>query len=375
MTDLSFYFDKITITKPDLPELDQFVEQLKIIWDNKWLTNNGPFHDKLESALAEYLGVPYVSLFCNGTIALQTALKALKISGEVITTPFTFPATVHSIFWNQCEPVFCDISPESFSLDPDRIEPLITSKTTAIIPCHVYGKPSDTKSIQALADKFGLKVIYDAAHAFGIFPKQSGKDVWGDISMLSFHATKVFNTIEGGALIMHDKAQKERVDYLKNFGIAGEELIVGEGINGKMNEICAAFGLLQLLHVDEQIQKRQLLDARYRHNLEGIKGIDIPQIGNWYKPNFSYFPIFITDDFPVSVEKVQKRLAQFNIYGRRYFYPLVSQAPCYRTLPSANPALLPVATELSSRVFCLPLYSGLSTTDIDYICSIITGCN
>lgn len=372
MAKSEIYFDKITVTKPTLPDFDEFVSILRTIWKNRFLTNMGPYHEQFEAALCEYLDVPYISLFCNGTMALQTGMQALRITGEVITTPFTFPATVHAIYWNRCTPVFCDIDLDTLSIDPELIESHISQDTTAIMPCHVYGKPADTDSIQELADLHGLKVFYDAAHAFGVFPKDQQKNShWGDMSMLSFHATKVFNSIEGGALVMHDSKMKKRVDYLKNFGIADEVTIVGQGVNGKMNEICAAFGLLQLKRLDSDIAHRAELDSRYRENLRHIPGVNPLGHSGLYRHNYCYFPVFIEEEFGTSRDELYEYMVNNDILVRRYFYPLVSHASCYRHLPSANPQLLPNATKISNQVLCLPLYTALEVENVDMICDMI----
>lgn len=372
MAKSEYYFDKITVTKPSLPDFDDFVHCLRSIWDSRHLTNMGPFHERFEQALCEHLGVRHVSLFCNGTMALLTGLQALRITGEVITTPFTFPATVHAIHWNRCTPVFCDIEPDTLSIDPERIESLITPQTTAIMPCHVYGKPGDTQSIQHIADLHGLKVFYDAAHAFGVFPADEEDDsLWGDMSMLSFHATKAFNSIEGGALVTHSEKMKKRVDYLKNFGIADEVTIVGPGVNGKMNEICAAFGLLMLERQEQDIADRRRLDARYRDNLKDVPGLRLLEHDGRYNRNYCYFPIFIGEGFGATRDEVHDALVRKNIYPRRYFYPLVSHAPCYRCLPTASPEQLPVATAMANQVLCLPLYTDLLAEQVDMICDIV----
>lgn len=368
----ALYYDKLTVTKPTLPDFDLFVESLRAIWKSKYLTNMGPFHDRLEAALAEYLQVPFISLFCNGTIALQTGLQALHITGEVITTPFTFPATVHAIYWNRCTPVFCDIDLDTLSINPEQVETLITPDTTAIMPCHVYGKPSDTAALQRIADLHGLKTFYDAAHAFGVKPQGELLDTfWGDMSMLSFHATKVFNTIEGGALVMHERKMKNRVDYLKNFGIADEVTIVGQGINGKMNEVCAAFGLLQLDRLEQDFAMRQVLDAQYRERLQHIPGVRPLAHGSNYERNYCYFPVFIEEEFGTTRDALHDKLVSEGIFPRRYFYPLVSQAPCYRRLPSANPANLPNAHAVAKKVLCLPFYTELQQEDVDRVCNVI----
>ena len=357
--------DPIYVTRPSLPPLDEFVESLREIWDNQQLTNNGPFHRRFEAALAEHLGVPYVSLFCNGTVALQVGLQALRITGEVITTPFTFPATTHAIYWNRCNPVFCDIEPETCNLDPERVESLITPNTTAILPVHVYGNPCDVDRLQKIADTYGLKLFYDAAHAFGV--KLNGESIlnFGDLSMLSFHATKKFNTIEGGALVTRDPKLKQRIDYLKNFGFANETTVIAPGINGKMNEVQAAYGLLQLKYVAENTAKCRTIAELYREHLRGIHGIRILEDLPVVEHNYCYFPIFVDETvYGTTRDELYSRLRERGIYGRRYFYPLVSQFPTYRGLPSAASQALPCATEKAERVICLPIYAelGVETT-------------
>lgn len=358
----------ITVTSPLLPNLDEFHAMLKEIWDKKWITNNGQFHKQLEHALCEYLKVPYISLFTNGTLPLLTALQALRITGEVITTPYTFVATTHSIWWNGCRPVFVDIKEDTCSLDPDCIEAAITPHTTAIMPVHCYGMPVDTESVQAIADKYGLKVIYDAAHAFGV--EVNGESVLnaGDLSTLSFHATKVYNTLEGGALIMHDEKTKKRIDFLKNFGFAGETEVVAPGINSKMDEVRAAYGLLNLQHVDEAIAKRQRVAQCYREALRDVPGIrffdDLPGV----RHNYIYFPIFVNaEEFGQTRDELYFKMKDAGVLGRRYFYPLISSFSTYRGLPSANPENLPVATRLANEVICLPMHHNLSDEDIDRV--------
>ena len=363
----------IPVTKPTLPELPDFTAMLEEIWQSRYLTNMGVFHKRFEEALREYLKVKHISLFCNGTMAIQIGIKALRITGEVITTPFTFPATAHSIFWNHCTPVFCDIEPDSFGLDPEKIEPLIGPETTAIIPVHVFGRPCNLEAIQNIADIYGLKVLYDAAHAFGV-RSEDGSSIMtaGDLSMVSFHATKVFNTIEGGALIIPDEKLKQRIDYLKNFGIADEVTIVGEGSNGKMNELISAYGLLQLKRIDDEIEMRGLLAKRYRENLEAIQGVTIPEEPGSIRYNHCYFPILVKqNEFGTSRDSLYEKLRSHNILARRYFYPLLSEIPCYRSLPSSASEQLPVATQISREVICLPLYADLSTDQVDTICEII----
>lgn len=364
--------DIITVTSPLLPDLDEFTKSLKQIWDSKWITNNGDFHKQLESALAEYLGVPYVSLFTNGTLPLLTALQALRITGEVITTPYSFVATTHSIWWNGCKPVFVDIDPSTGNIDPDKIEAAITPRTTAIMPVHVYGKPCNTARIQEIADTYGLKVIYDAAHAFGVEVNGKGLLNEGDLSTLSFHATKVFNTIEGGAMIMHDEKMKRRIDDLKNFGIHDEVTVVGPGINSKMDEIRSAYGLLNLKQVDKAIEARHKVAIKYRQELKDIEGItffdDMPGV----KHNYSYFPIFVDKSkYGMSRDELYFKMKENNIWGRRYFYPLISEFSTYKGLESANPENLPNAHKMANTVLCLPMHHALTDCDIERIINIL----
>jgi len=358
----------ITVTTPLLPDLDEFHSMLKEIWDSKWITNNGQFHKQLEAALCEYLKVPYVSLFTNGTLPLLTALQALRITGEVITTPYSFVATTHSIWWNGCKPVFVDIEESTCGMDPERIEAAITPKTTAIMPVHCYGKPVNMEAIQAIADKYGLKVIYDAAHAFGV--EVNGKSVLmqGDMATLSFHATKVFNTLEGGALVVHDEKTKQRIDYLKNFGFAGETEVVAPGINSKMDEVRAAYGLLNLKQVDEAIEKRRQVAIRYREALRNVPGIRFFDDMLGVKHNYSYFPIFVNaKEYGMTRDELYFKMKEQGILGRRYFYPLISTFSTYRGLPSAAPENLPVATKIANEVICLPMHHELSGFQIEHI--------
>lgn len=364
--------DQITVTSPLLPNIDDFNEMLKDIWASKWITNNGDFHKQLEAELCTYLKVPYISLFTNGTLPLITALQALRISGEVITTPFSFVATTHSIWWNGIKPVFVDIDPSNCGLDPSKIEAAITPKTTAIMPVHCYGKPCDTERIQAIADKYGLKVIYDAAHAFGV--EVNGESILnaGDMSTLSFHATKVYNTIEGGALVMHDEQTKKRIDYLKNFGFAGETEVVAPGINSKMDEMRAAYGLLNLKQVDSAIEARSQVAVRYREALRDVPGIsffdDMPGV----RHNYSYFPIFVkAEEYGMTRDELYFKMKEHNILGRRYFYPLISTFSTYRGLPSAATENLPVATRVANEVICLPMHHELSEEDLNRIIDVI----
>lgn len=362
----------VFVTQPDLPPLEEFTELLKQIWDKKILTNNGPFHQQFEKELADYLGVKYISLFSNGTLALITALQALRITGEVITTPFSFVATTHSLWWNNIKPVFADIEPDYFNLDPEKVEAAITPQTTAIMPVHVYGNPCKLEALQRIADTYGLKLIYDAAHAFGV--KINGNSIlnYGDLSILSFHATKVFNTIEGGAIISPDAQTKKRIDYLKNFGFADEVTVIAPGINAKMNEMQSAYGLLQLKYVDDCIAKRKHVATIYREQLKGINGIgvmeDIAEVNHAY----SYCPILVNKEkYGKTRDELYEDLKKNNIYGRRYFYPLISQFPTYRGLPSSKPDNLPIATGIAEQVICLPIYPGLEPEQQNQIIEII----
>ena len=326
----------ITVTSPLLPKLEDFIPMLQDIWDRKWLTNNGHYHKELEKALADYLGVKYISLFTNGTLPLITALQALRISGEVITTPYSFVATTHSIWWNGLKPVFVDVDEETGNIDPEKIEAAITPHTTAIMPVHVYGTPCNMKRIQEIADIYGLKIIYDAAHAFGV--KKDGESVLkaGDMSTLSFHATKVYNTVEGGALVCHDEATKKRIDYLKNFGFAGETTVVAPGINSKMDEIRAAYGLLNLKQVDDAIAKRKATAEKYRAALKDIPGIRCLKDVEGVRHNYAYFPIFISEEYGISRDALYAKLQEHDIFGRRYFYPLICEFSTYRSLESST---------------------------------------
>ena len=364
--------DIITVTSPLLPDLGEFNKLLKEIWDSKWITNNGSFHQRLEKALAKYLKVPYVSLFTNGTLPLITALQALRITGEVITTPYSFVATTHALWWNGIKPVFVDIDWKTGCLDPNKIEAAITPKTTAIMPVHVYGKPCDTKAIQDIADKYGLKVIYDAAHAFGV--EVNGESILnaGDMSTLSFHATKVYNTIEGGAMVMHDEKTKQRIDYLKNFGFAGETEVVAPGINSKMDEMRSAYGLLNLQQVDAAIEARHQVALRYREALRDVEGIEFWEDLPGVKHNYSYFPIFIdAQKYGMSRDELYFKMREQGVLGRRYFYPLISNFSTYRSLPSATKENLPVATKMAESVICLPMHHVLTDEDIERVLNCI----
>ena len=362
----------ITVTSPLLPDLKEFEKYLEDIWQRKWLTNNGHYHQELEKALADYLGVQHLSLFTNGTLPLITALQAMRITGEVITTPYSFVATTHSIWWNNLKPVFVDVDEETGNIDPDKIEAAITPHTTAIMPVHVYGTPCDSKRIQEIADIYGLKVIYDAAHAFGV--KVNGESILkeGDMSTLSFHATKVYNTVEGGALVCNDEATKKRIDYLKNFGFAGETTVVAPGINSKMDEIRSAYGLLNLKQVDQAIAKRKHVAELYKAALKDVPGIRFLNDIEGVHHNYSYFPIFITEEeYGISRDSLYAKLKENNILARRYFYPLISNFPVYRGLESSDPKNLPIATKLADQVLCLPMYADLTDQDVNRIISII----
>lgn len=392
---------QITVTSPLLPNLDEFHELLKDIWNSKWITNNGSFHKQLEAALAEYLKVPYVSLFTNGTLPLLTALQALRITGEVITTPYSFVATTHSIWWNGCKPVFVDVDPKTGNIDPDKIEAAITPRTTAIMPVHCYGKPCDVRRIKEIADKYGLKVIYDAAHAFALeIPKneadykvafdeannvfthsQEAKKIevetesilnWGDMSTLSFHATKVYNTIEGGAMIMHDAETKKRIDYLKNFGFAGETTVVGPGINSKVDEMRAAYGLLNLKQVDAAIEARKNTADIYRKALRVVDGLTFYEDMPGVKHNYSYFPMFIdAEKYGLTRDELYFKMKEANVLGRRYFYPLISEFSTYRGLESARKENLPNAHKMADTVICMPMHHELSEGDMERILKLI----
>lgn len=361
----------IYVTQPYLPPLEEFIPYLKEIWESKRLTNNGPFHQQLEQALCDYLGVEHLALFTNGTIALVTALQALRITGEVITTPYSFVATAHSLLWNSITPVFADIDPVSCNLDPDKIEQAITPHTTAIMPVHCYGNPCDVEKIQRLADTYGLKVIYDAAHAFGVKYKGESLLRHGDLSVLSFHATKIYNTFEGGAIVCPDAKTKQRIDYLKNFGFADEVTVMAPGINGKMSEINAAFGLLQLKHVDAAIARRGEIDALYRQGLSAVKGITCLLRPMETDCNFSYFPILVGKDYVLSRDGLYSKLKDDHIHVRRYFFPLISDMSMYRRLPSASQINLPIATKISNNILCLPIYPNLSYKNQKRIIKII----
>ena len=361
----------IYVTQPYLPPLEEYTEYLKKIWETKWLTNNGEFHKELENELAEYLGIEYISLFANGTIALIVALQALRITGEVITTPYSFVATAHALWWNGVTPVFADISVPGCNLDPEKIEAAITPKTTAILPVHVYGNPADVGKIEEIANAHGLKVIYDAAHAFGVKIHERSVLNFGDLSILSFHATKPFNTFEGGAIVSHNPEMKKRIDFLKNFGFKNEISVIGPGINGKMNELQAAFGLLQLKKYEGQLTKRRKIAETYREQLGNTAGVTFLEDIAGITHNYAYFPVFIEEDYPLSRDALYEKLKKHNIFGRRYFYPLITHFPVYRGISSADPENLPVAEKVARQVICLPIYSDLTLDDVMRITAVI----
>jgi len=365
--------EKIYVTQPYLPPLEEFIPSLEQIWANKVLTNGGPFHQQLEQALCDYLGVPHVALFTNGTLALITALQALRVTGEVITTPYSFVATAHALLWQNCKPVFVDVEPHTLNLDPAKIEAAITPQTTAILPVHCYGNPCDTAAIQKIADNYNLRVIYDAAHAFGV--EDAGGSILrhGDLAVLSFHATKVFNTFEGGAIVCPDAKTKQRINHLKNFGFADETTVVAPGINAKMSEINAAFGLLQLQHMPQVMQRRAEIDAHYRQQLANVPGIACLPKGAQTVANHSYFPILVGPDYPLSRDTLYDKLKEHGIYTRRYFYPLITDFPMYRGLPSATPANVATAKHAADQVLCLPIYPNLPDAAMHKVVDIITG--
>ncbi|WP_106420122.1 DegT/DnrJ/EryC1/StrS family aminotransferase [Salinicola tamaricis] len=360
----------IYVTEPYLPPLDEFIPYLEQIWASKKLTNNGPMHQQLEAALRDYLGVPEIALFNNGTIALLTALQALRIGGEVITTPFSFVATGHSLLWNGITPVFVDIDPQTFNLDPEKIEAAITPRTTAIMPVHCYGNPCDVAAIQEIADTYNLKVIYDAAHAFGV--EDAGGSILrhGDLSAISFHATKVFNTFEGGAIVCPDAKTKRHIDNLKNFGIVNETTVVASGINGKMSEINAAFGLLQLKHIDQAISHREKVYRHYLSHLGGVDGLDIFENVAGGKSNYAYFPLLVNEHYRMTRDELYEYLRDHGIYARRYFYPLLSAHSCYR---DHSPAQTPVAEKMSRQILCLPISGQIELGEVQRVVALLAG--
>lgn len=363
----------IFVTKPHLPPLEDFIPYLEQIWENGVLTNNGPFHQKLEQALCEYLGVEHLALFANATIALVTALQALRVTGEVITTPYSFVATAHSLLWNGITPVFVDIDPHTLNIDPSKIEAAITPQTTAILPVHCYGNPCDVDAIQQIADSYNLQVIYDAAHAFGVQCHCGSVLTHGDLSVLSFHATKVFNTFEGGAIVCPDARTKQHIDHLKNFGFVNETTVVAAGINGKMQEFSAALGLAQLAHIETAFAKRREIDAAYREQLADVVGVSCPSRTGQKVDNYAYFPILVGEEFPLTRDALYEKLKHYGIHGRRYFFPLISEFPMYRGMASAQSCNLPMATAAASKVLCLPIYPSLLPQEQQRVIEVIRG--
>jgi dTDP-4-amino-4,6-dideoxygalactose transaminase len=364
--------EPVNVTSPYLPPLEEVLPYLEEIWDSKFLTNGGQFHQRFETALRDRLGVPEISLFSNATIALVCALQELRITGDVITTPYSFVATSHSLIWNGIRPIFVDIDPDTLNMDPDRIAAAITPQTTAILAVHCYGHPCDVRGIQEVADTYNLKVIYDAAHAFGVEVGDGSVLNHGDLAVLSFHATKVFNTFEGGALVSKDPQAKRRIDWLKNFGHAGETTVVATGINGKMHEFSAAMGLVQLEHLDHVLERRRAVDALYRERLADVPGIRLlgPSPGERVS-NYAYFPILLDARYPLGRDELNDLLHSNGIRSRRYFYPLISDFPMYRTLPSAARANLPVAADATERVLCLPIYPDLPLETVERIAELV----
>jgi dTDP-4-amino-4,6-dideoxygalactose transaminase len=364
--------EPIYVAQPYLPPLAEFIPYLEKIWASKHLTNGGPFHQRLERELCEYLGVEHLALFSNGTLALVTALQALRITGEVITTPYSFVATAHSLLWNGIKPIFVDVEPASLNIDPAKIEAAITPQTTAILPVHVYGHPCRVDAIQKIADHYNLRVIYDAAHAFGVRVGDGSVLQHGDLSVLSFHATKVFTTGEGGAIVCPDAKTKQRIDHLKNFGFVDEVTVVAPGINGKMQEMSAALGVLQLQHVDKALARRKEIDARYREGLAGAKGIRCLDHSGESTANYAYFPILVEEHYPLSRDALYERLKSQDIHPRRYFYPLISEFPMYRGLPSSQRDNLPVASAMAKKILCLPIYPALENAQVDRVVDLVS---
>lgn len=364
--------EPIYVTRPVLPDLHTFTEALRAIWESRWLTNVGPQHCSLEARLCDVLRVPHLSLFNNGTIALITAVQSLRLSGEVITTPFTFPATPHVLTWNGISPIFCDIDPVTMNIDPARIESMITPRTTGILAVHVYGIPCDVAAIQQIADRYGLRVVYDAAHAFNVELDGVGIGTFGDISMFSFHATKLFHTAEGGALTYTNPHLKGRIDLLKNFGIKNEEEVVMPGINGKLNEIQAALGLAVLDEVEAERARRVKVVETYRRLLGDVPGLTLmPQLRG-VRESFQYFVIRVDRErFGLSRDEIHDRFKAYNVFTRKYFFPLCSTYTCYHHLPSANAANLPVATTVAEQVLSLPIYGELGPAGAEQICAIL----
>ena len=360
----------ILVTQSSMPSLEEYVDEIKDIWDTKWLTNNGEKHELLGKKLCDYLKIDNTTLFCNGHMALYSVIKAMKLEGEVITTPFTFASTTHAIVQNGLTPVFCDINPNDYTIDVNKIEGLITDKTCAIIPVHVYGNPCDVEKINEIAKKHNLKVIYDAAHAFGVEINGVGISNFGDASIFSFHATKVFNTIEGGAVVYKNKKLKEELDLLKNFGIKDAETVCEVGMNAKMNEFSAAMGLCNLRHIDDEIKKRKEVFKRYINNLSDINGIILPECKDNVKYNYAYMPVQFNEKITnIDRNEIYDRLAKENIFARKYFYPIINEFDCYKDQFDSNDT--PVAKQVSERILTLPLYANLELSEVDGICDII----
>ena len=372
-TEVSTPLKRIDVTQPYLPPLEEFIPYLERIWSSRQLSNSGPMHVELERALAEYLGVPHVALLANGTLALLIALEALGIEGEVVTTPFSFAATTHALHWKGIKPVFADIDPVTLNLDPACVESAITPATRAILAVHTYGQPADVHGLQEIAERHGIRLIYDAAHSFGVRDEGGSILRHGDLSVLSFHATKVFSTFEGGAIVCHDEAMKQRIDRLKNFGIGLDGTVEESGINGKMNEVQAAFGLLQLRHVDQAISLRRRVDERYRERLASVPGIRLVPLLSGVIQNYSYFPVIVEEEFKETRDSLLLRLQSHGIFARRYFHPLLSNIAPYCELPSAAPHALPVANRCAERVLCLPLSPNLTPGDVDHVVDVLTG--
>ncbi|MDD3185622.1 MAG: DegT/DnrJ/EryC1/StrS family aminotransferase [Anaerostipes sp.] len=365
--------DNILVTRSSMPEFEEYVEEIKPLWESHWLTNMGVKHQELQRELERYLGVEHIDLLTNGHMALELTLQALNLQGEVITTPFTFASTTHAIVRNGLEPVFCDINPDDFTMDVDKLEALITDRTCAIVPVHVYGNVCNVDAIDRIAKKYGLKVIYDAAHTFGEIYKGKGIGSFGDVSCFSFHATKVFNTIEGGAVCFRDEAFGRELYRLKNFGIRGPEEVDGIGANAKMNEFCAAMGICNLRHIDKELNKREKVVAQYRRRLENIEGIQLSPVQKDVESNYAYFPaVFEEKEFGASRNEVSDVLAENGIGARKYFYPLTNTFSCFHG--KYNVDLTPISLHISKRILTLPLYSDLSLEDVDRICDIILSC-
>ncbi len=365
--------DNILVTRSSMPSMDEYIDEIKELWESHWLTNMGVKHRRLQDKLKEYLSVANIDLLTNGHMALELTLQALNLQGEVITTPFTFASTTHAIVRNGLIPVFCDINPSDFTIDVDKIESLITDRTCAIVPVHVYGNICNVEEIERLAHKYELKVIYDAAHAFGETYNGKGIGAYGDVSCFSFHATKVFNTIEGGAVCFDDPDFGVNIYRLKNFGIRGPEIVDGVGANAKMNEFCAAMGLCNLKHVDEEIEKRKSIVEHYRSHLDGIEGIQLMPVQKNVRPNYAYFPVVIDEKkFGASRNEIFGKLEENGIGARKYFYPLTNTFECFHRKYDAQ--LTPIAMHISKRVLTLPLYADLSFNAVDSICSIILQC-